>query len=257
MLYHTGARNFECKICGNKFFQMEHLKRHMQSIHNVISCDSTNTTTSSKSQVKTKKLLKTPKDSKEKIPPVMAPTTVTDIDISNSNLDDNIILVENNTVNQLLLEQNNSHPALLTQHNLDQHHSNQDSSDCYKITSKCVFKCQKCEFSTNKLFTLNDHVISKHVERVNYTNEMNSNSELNGDEATELTDEFTDDLDDLDENNSQECDLSNLNGNDLNFSCAFCNFKSTKKNALKVKFCFLFFFTLILDFTKNNLENKT
>ncbi|CAF0707513.1 unnamed protein product [Brachionus calyciflorus] len=34
MLYHMGARNFECTICGNKFFQMEHLKRHMQSIHN-------------------------------------------------------------------------------------------------------------------------------------------------------------------------------------------------------------------------------
>ena len=129
MLYHTGARNFECKICGNKFFQMEHLKRHMQSIHNVISCDSTNTTTttSPKSQVKTKKLLKTPKESKEKIPPA----TVTDINISNSNLDDNVILVENNTVNN---------PLLLEQNNLDQHHSNQDASDCYKITSKCVFK---------------------------------------------------------------------------------------------------------------------
>lgn len=35
MLYHMGARNFECHMCGNKFFQMEHLKRHLQSIHNL------------------------------------------------------------------------------------------------------------------------------------------------------------------------------------------------------------------------------
>ncbi len=37
MLYHSGARNYGCELCGNKFFQMEHLKRHMQSIHNFIS----------------------------------------------------------------------------------------------------------------------------------------------------------------------------------------------------------------------------
>ena len=33
MLYHQGQRNYECPKCSNKFYQMEHLKRHLTSIH--------------------------------------------------------------------------------------------------------------------------------------------------------------------------------------------------------------------------------
>ena len=33
MLYHQGQRNYECPKCNNKFYQMEHLKRHLTSIH--------------------------------------------------------------------------------------------------------------------------------------------------------------------------------------------------------------------------------
>ena len=228
MLYHTGARNFECKICGNKFFQMEHLKRHMQSIHNIISCDNINPSTSPTAN-KTKKSPKTLKEPKEK----KSSTIVSSFSpIETKVSDENLILVENDILNVNLSSQTNLH--LSSTQNLDQQ-SNQES-DCYKITSKCVFKCQKCEFSTNKLFTLNYHVISKHIECVNYVPEINSNNEMD-DEGSDCDDEF-DDLDDLDENNSQECDLSNLNGNDLNFSCAFCNFKASKKNALKVNSLF-------------------
>ena len=216
MLYHTGARNFECKICGNKFFQMEHLKRHMQSIHNVIAFEGTNTSATIQNS-KPKKLAKSPKELKEKKgSPLVSPSSSMEVKYT----DDSLILVDNE----------NSIPNISPQTNIDKN-SNQES-DCYKITSKCVFKCQKCEFSTNKLFTLNDHVISKHIECVNYTSETNPNTELIDDDRD---DEF-DDLDDLDENNFEECDLAITNGNDLNFTCAFCNFKSSKKTVLKVFF---------------------
>jgi hypothetical protein len=36
MLYHSGSRNFTCDTCGNKFYQLEHLKRHLSSLHNII-----------------------------------------------------------------------------------------------------------------------------------------------------------------------------------------------------------------------------
>jgi len=35
---------------------------------------------------------------------------------------------------------------------------------CYKVISKCVFTCQKCPFSTTKLYHLNEHVKSEHLQ---------------------------------------------------------------------------------------------
>lgn len=50
-----GARNFECKQCGNKFFQMEHLKRHLQSIHNTYLDTSSSTVAKTPSDAKNDK----------------------------------------------------------------------------------------------------------------------------------------------------------------------------------------------------------
>ena len=217
MLYHTGARNYECKLCGNRFFQMEHLKRHMQSIHNVTTYDSSNSLTSPTPTKPRKLSSKTSKEPKEK-------KTIVEINCNNSN--ENIPLVDTDTLNANYSAQNGLN------HNSDLE-SNQEGSDCYKITSKCMFKCQKCEFSTNKLFTLNDHVISKHIECT-----KNSNSELN--QELDQNDSFNEneDIEESNENNSQLGDLldSNLQSDPSCFSCAFCVFKASKKIILKVNF---------------------
>jgi hypothetical protein len=128
MLYHSGSRNYECLICGNKFFQMEHLKRHMHSIHqqevqtgsssnmsptNSLSTSSTNTPAESPVKPRTRCLTRQMQD-----------TSTRQVEISQ---------------------------------NLQQH-----QQQCYKVTSKCMYKCQQCDYTTMKLYTLNEHVIYEH-----------------------------------------------------------------------------------------------
>ena len=231
MLYHTGARNFECKICGNKFFQMEHLKRHMQSIHNIN--DATGSTVTSLNMPQPQKCKKsTSKSLKQDQKDDLAQT---------GNSDGNLVLNDSNISNHPNIYQTSEPSAQAT--------CQESVQECYKITSKCMYKCQKCEFSTNKLFTLNDHVISKHIESVACNNnEIASTTELNGREENPEVEEslleneaenYEDD--DNDYNDEDECkDEIDINGNEANgsFSCAFCLFKATRKNILKVKFIF-------------------
>ncbi|CAF2771535.1 unnamed protein product [Rotaria sp. Silwood2] len=105
MLYHQGQRNYECPKCNNKFYQMEHLKRHLTSIH------------------------------KLNIPQIGRGNRLFSSDILKRNSDMPHIPPPHGTVPQ-----------------------------CYKVISKCVFTCQKCPFSTTKLYHLNEHVKSEHLQ---------------------------------------------------------------------------------------------
>ena len=246
MLYHTGARNFECKICGNKFFQMEHLKRHMQSIHNILSNDSSHSSlTTNTSQIpKCKKSPKTQKDLSTKI-----------LNFSNINGCENVILVNgmDASVSSFIPTSSINNQNL----NLDLNVNNESVQECLKITSKCMFKCQKCEFSTNKLFTLNDHVINKHIDSLSYSSQdvSTTTTELNGEE---LDDSFLENIDD-DEEEDEDDDSQTVNSNDTkstsqnSFSCAFCDYKAVKKLTLKVKYLLekLFRFIKLLKCLKN------
>ncbi|UJR31208.1 hypothetical protein I4U23_018712 [Adineta vaga] len=105
MLYHQGQRNYECPKCNNKFYQMEHLKRHLTSIH------------------------------KLNIPQIGRGNRLFSSDILKRHSDMPNIPPPHGTVPQ-----------------------------CYKVISKCVFTCQKCPFSTTKLYHLNEHVKSEHLQ---------------------------------------------------------------------------------------------
>ncbi|CAF3567937.1 unnamed protein product [Rotaria sp. Silwood1] len=105
MLYHQGQRNYECPKCNNKFYQMEHLKRHLTSIH------------------------------KLNIPQIGRGNRLFGSDLLKRNSDMPNIPPPHGTVPQ-----------------------------CYKVISKCVFTCQKCPFSTTKLYHLNEHVKSEHLQ---------------------------------------------------------------------------------------------
>lgn len=158
MLYHTGARNFECSICGNKFFQMEHLKRHLQSIHNSA------TTTSG---IKSKKCQKMDKSNqKEQV-------------------------------------------------------SNQISQS-FTVLTKCMFKCQKCNFNSEELFDLNQHMIREHTEK-NNQNSINNDSYDYMETESESDDDILSDFEDSFDQENFVC-----------FTCSFCAFKTNKKTSLKV-----------------------
>ncbi|CAF3125580.1 unnamed protein product [Rotaria socialis] len=105
MLYHQGQRNYECPKCNNKFYQMEHLKRHLTSIH------------------------------KLNIPQIGRGNRLFGSD---------------------LLKRNSDMPNMPPPHGT--------VPQCYKVISKCVFTCQKCPFSTTKLYHLNEHVKSEHLQ---------------------------------------------------------------------------------------------
>ena len=111
MLYHTGARNYACELCGNKFFQMEHLKRHMQSIHNFIS--SSNQSTSSNFSSKLEKKLK----------------------------------------RKIIYEEKSETPTI----------DLAKQSDQTNTVTKCDFNCRQCDFSSVKMISLNEHIMSKHA----------------------------------------------------------------------------------------------
>lgn len=190
MLYHTGARNFECKICGNKFFQMEHLKRHMQSIHNVLANQTSSSTKKCSSKKNSVKLVES-----------SAHLTATD----------------NN--NSLMQAESPQSPR----DNLEQ-----PVQECYKVTSKCIYKCQQCEFSTVKLFTLNDHVINKHYQNKDEARAQNGNETVNEmeDDDDENEEEY------LDEIEEEEDEIEDANK--FSYTCAFCIYKTNKKTNLKI-----------------------
>jgi hypothetical protein len=124
MLYHSGARNYGCELCGNKFFQMEHLKRHMQSIHNV-------TTPPSNTQLNLSTKTTSKNTTKKK-------TTNNKTEIQTKSILETTTTTTNNTSLKI-------------------------QEKTYKVTSKCVYKCQQCDdYSTSKIYALNEHIISKH-----------------------------------------------------------------------------------------------
>ena len=173
MLYHSGARNFECSICSNKFFQMEHLKRHMQSIHH-----------QELNHIQQQVPMNTEPKSKSR-PMSYQYITNDTVKSSPANITPNSIY--SNTENQNFQQENTC-----------QSPSNHASSSlCYKVTSKCTYKCHRCEFSTAKIYALNEHMIGEHVD------------------------------DDTFKTNSKSHMIS------LPFICSFCSYKTDKKNNLK------------------------
>lgn len=210
MLYHSGARNYACDMCGNKFFQMEHLKRHMQSIHNVI----TNTSSSS-NQTQTSKQQTTKSKSK--------PAKTTEQ------------LEQQTPLQPLPLP-----PSRASQPSQEIQEQEQKSPEC-KVTSRCMYKCQQCDYSTRNLYSLNEHLIEKH----SITSHSNM-SQLISQEIHFDTSFSQEDLDEQDEEDEDEVsdELSIVDDilNELTsiriYSCSFCIFSTEKKRNLKVSFLF-------------------
>ena len=153
MLYHSGARNYACELCGNKFFQMEHLKRHMQSIHNVINPPSS----AQQLNVNSTKI-STATNTTKKNKPLTNKKTETTIQSTKANLDQpTISITDTNTPTNSSIHQEKS----------------------YKVTSKCIYKCQQCDdYSTSKIYALNEHLLSKHSFSLNNTSNNNNLSQL-------------------------------------------------------------------------------
>ena len=145
MLYHSGARNYECSICGNKFYQMEHLKRHLQSIHH-----------------------------QDMQPSTSSSTTMTNIQHQqhhdggkrSRSLPRQYLNNNNNTIKPVEISSNN----IQQQQQVITSTQQQQQQQCYKVTSKCMYKCHQCDYSTIKLFSLNEHVINIHLNNNNNTN---------------------------------------------------------------------------------------
>ena len=225
MLYHMGARNFECKECGNKFFQMEHLKRHLQSIHNTFidtkpsqssneDCftrTSTKTTSSSakklnKNQELTKLSIKL--DKEEAIEPQVEPILKYTNKIDTINKDNNTI-----TDSTYITDSVSGIPT----------------PPSFNIISKSMYKCLHCDHAMSNLFNLNQHIIREHLVRTNkYENKLDALKNIEYEE---------------DENTNHESELNSESFND-NFSdydisqpyyqCSFCiNYKANKKEQFK------------------------
>jgi hypothetical protein len=132
MLYHSGSRNYECLTCGNKFFQMEHLKRHMHSIHQ-------------------QELLTGPTAN-------MSPIS-TSASASSTPTDSPVKASRTRSMTRQTQEPSGHHTRQVE----ISHHIQQPQQQCYKVTSKCMYKCQQCDYTTMKLYTLNEHVIYEHL----------------------------------------------------------------------------------------------
>lgn len=179
MLYHTGARNYSCELCGNKFFQSEHLKRHMQSIHNIAS-------------------------------PVIPTQSI------------QYNPVEHRAANKPMSSKKQragSYPKKLPSSGIARQGpvlttiSNEIESDtgtsCFKVSSRCMYKCHQCDFVTASLFTLNQHVTGKHSRCQDLDSQINSDSFLSDElDAKNLEDNEEDpDDDDDDEDGNESSDL--------------------------------------------------
>lgn len=208
MLYHTGARNYSCELCGNKFFQMEHLKRHMQSIHDVVAQPSSVSSQQTSSNIKQK--VTGGNRSKQK-----------NSSSSKKPIYDGIV---------------RQGPVVTTIANEHLSSNYTSQNQCFKITSRCMYKCQHCEFSTVKLYNLNEHVINKHTRHLNLSNQINTDSflsdelEINGyEEDNNTSSDF--DFDEVD-NVFNETSLNEDAINDY-FQCSFCSYRADKKINLK------------------------
>jgi hypothetical protein len=132
MLYHMGARNFECKECGNKFYQMEHLKRHMQSIHNIQL--ETGNVNNNENQSQTRRN----KRSKSKL--------TNNKNTNNDQESPSMFNNKNNCMNQELKTEE-----------IEPKEQNSDPS------SKSLYKCLHCEYVNANLFNLNQHILREHA----------------------------------------------------------------------------------------------
>lgn len=185
MLYHTGARNYSCELCGNKFFQMEHLKRHMQSIHNIIIPSTTPVTNPSQPKVK-----KASKQATSKV---------------NRQKQRNISYLKNlDNFQESMPRQGPVITTISTE--------TYQAQQCLRVTSRCMHKCQQCEFVSINLLKLNEHTIQRHSVKLH----KELNCETNSDSF--LSDEFGMNEYDGNENSSSDefdedriYDDSNLN----------------------------------------------
>lgn len=198
MLYHTGARNYSCELCGNKFFQMEHLKRHMQSIHNIAS-------------------------------PVIPIQSV------------QYNPVEQKAANKTISSKKQragsytkkSQPGIARQGPVLTTISNEIESDtgtsCFKVNSRCMYKCHQCDFVTVSMYTLNQHVMGKHSRCQDLDSQINSDSflsdELDAKNFEDNEEDPDDDGDDEDGNGSSDLDFKEdhhfFSNNNLNEQVGF------------------------------------
>ncbi len=141
MLYHTGARNYSCELCGNKFFQMEHLKRHMLSIHNIITTFFTPTAVSTLPVERIKRL---PKSNQKANKQKRGSSQSEKLDSCHDQL-----FSQGSVVTTISIEADSS--------------SGYNQLQYFKIISRCMFKCMLCEFSSPKLLKLNEHFLDNHT----------------------------------------------------------------------------------------------
>jgi hypothetical protein len=244
MLYHMGARNFECKICGNKFFQMEHLKRHMHSIHNVTNIDSTNTNTteantsiSSSSIPANNSPVKKSFKSSNQLFKAQIKSTVSSS--SEKNLD---VLFDSQRTRTL----DNKETIIIKAPDetvLNQHpnqHSNMSSvpNNTFKVDLSCLFKCQQCEFSSDQIFLLNEHAIDQHFkEGTLAANETTASNSLGEDREDEDDDELNEEFEEYQDAFCSTDGLFSKESRQQKFGraypCAFCVFKTNDRFILK------------------------
>jgi hypothetical protein len=228
MLYHLGARNFECKECGNKFFQMEHLKRHMQSIHNTIIESKPATDNAS-----------TKSSSAKKTTSVTLPTPKQEILIPDKAESEEMVIKEVDTLKNQTIEET---PETKTIQNDELMSMNTDEDllgpKSFNIISKSTYKCSTCEFTTPRLFNLNQHNIREHFKSANFFKEklfdiidqddqIDSEDETSSDFSATTTFGNVHDLNEIsngiDSNSSNPCYL-----------CSFCSyFRTSTKILLK------------------------
>jgi hypothetical protein len=277
MLYHMGARNFECKECGNKFFQMEHLKRHMQSIHNTVveAKSSTNTschfnraeTTVIKKSTLTRKTLVAAVQAKQEYSQheIIQPDKFEFDEINNDNKDvdtQNSSTIANSPPEKKLAA--TAQEQSLPVDNPDTNCGAQDDSlgpKSFNIISKSTYKCSHCDHSTARLFNLNQHNIREHF----------ASKSGGGDFGKDLCDQ--DDQTESDDDMSGEFGLSFGNAHNLNeisngldslsYLCSFCsNFRTNTKALLKVilyktnSSSLLTMLAFYLTFLKRHLKNS-
>ena len=240
-----GARNFECKICGNKFFQMEHLKRHMLSIHNVTNIDSSmisvpsnfqqnntinNTNINGNNSRIGKKTTISPLKHQNHLIKKQDEPSTTQVKIQ-TNVETLLDSQRTRTIdnkeikNDLNIIQNQ--PADVQQQP-EQHNT-------LKIDLNCIYKCQKCEFSTDKLFVLNEHAINQHFKEndaiFNAQDEPNINDNILNE--IEMDDEDADEQIYADKNEENLVKEVRLRKFGSTYPCAFCSFKTNERAHLK------------------------
>jgi hypothetical protein len=197
MLYHMGERNYECTLCGNKFFQMEHLKRHMQSIHNSsVSLPSTSNNESTRLSSRKK----------------------------------------HRSISDELSLQNKQELAAGKQHKPADLLIAEHEQQSYKVTSKCVYKCPRCDFSCTQLYQLNKHAQhGNHSACVKPNSSRSNNSENDSSQNSFDLSQDEEDSSAFPADDNENSDSDNSEVNQSNYSCSFCQFKSDKKLELKVK----------------------